>query len=65
MVVGLPPYVSLGNNYTIQITAADPATGNTQGGIVISSASLSVDPGGPSAPNLPPPSPVTGAYTTA
>lgn len=62
-IVPLPPGITLAAGYTLRLTAVDPQTNATVAGVVISGASIDVDPVVDTSPVIPP-SPVSGAYTS-
>lgn len=62
--VPMQPFFALTEGYTIRFTALDATAGTLVAGVVISNAVISAVPGGSSGPVLPPPNPVTGAYTS-
>ena len=59
----LPAFFVLSAGMVVRMTAIDPVTGAVVAGVVVSNASIDVDEESTSVA-LPPPSPVTGAYTT-
>jgi len=41
----LPPFFTLSSGYVVRLTALDATTGNVVAGVVVSGASIDVDPG--------------------
>ena len=62
-IASLPEFFTLDSGKVIRLTAIDPATGALVNGVTISEVKIDVDPD-TDTKLTPPPSPLTGAYTT-
>jgi hypothetical protein len=50
MKVSLPPFFTMSNGYTVRLTAQDPTSGAELTSVVVSDASVAVDPDETTAP---------------